>query len=52
MRRTTGGIAALAGMLAAFAMAAPAQAGTYTVYACSTAGRQWDNRAWELAYTV
>ena len=47
MRRTTGGFAALAGMLAAFAMAAPAQAGVYTVYACNAAGRLWDNRAWE-----
>ena len=52
MRRTTGGIAALAGMLAAFAVAAPAQAGIYTVYACSTAGRQWDNRSWELVSPV
>ena len=52
MRRTTGGIAALAGMLAAFVGAAPAQAGIYTVYACSTAGRQWDNRSWELVSPV
>ena len=52
MRRTTGGIAALAGMLAAFAVAAPAQAGIYTVYACNAAGRQWDNRSWELVAPV
>jgi hypothetical protein len=47
MRRKTGGIALLAGMLAASAGAAPAQAGIYTVYACNAAGRQWDNRSWE-----
>src|SRR5215218_769561 len=47
MRRTTGGLAALAGMLASFAMAAPAQAGIYTVYACNAGGRLWDNRSWE-----
>jgi hypothetical protein len=34
-------------MLAAFAAAAPAQAGIYTVYACNAAGRLWDNRSWE-----
>jgi hypothetical protein len=34
-------------MLAAFALAAPAHAGIYTVYACSAAGRLWDNRSWE-----
>ena len=49
MRRTTGGLAALAGMLAAFAMTVPAQAGVYTVYACNAAGRLWDNRSWEQA---
>jgi len=48
----TGAIAALAGTLAAFAAAAPAQAGTYTVYACNAAGRQWDNRSWELVSPV
>ena len=47
MRPKTGGFAALTGMLAAFAMAAPAQAGIYTVYACNAAGRLWDNRSWE-----
>jgi hypothetical protein len=47
MRRTTGGLAALAGMLAAFATAAPAQAGIYTVHACNASGRLWDNRSWE-----
>jgi len=47
MRRKTGGFAALTGMLVAFAWAAPAQAGIYTVYACNAAGRLWDNRAWE-----
>ena len=47
MRRKTGGFAALTGMLAAFASAAPAQAGIYTVYACNAAGRLWDNRSWE-----
>jgi hypothetical protein len=52
MGRTTGGIAALAGLVAAFAAAAPAQAGIYTVYACSAAGRQWDNRSWELVSPV
>ena len=52
MRRTTGGIAALAGTLAALAGAAPAQAGTYTVYVCKAAVRQWDNRAWELVSPV
>src|SRR5215216_4668794 len=52
MRRMTGAIAALAGTLAAFAAAAPAQAGTYTVYACNAAGSQWDNRAWELVSPV
>ena len=39
-------------MLAAFAVAAPAQAGIYTVYACNAAGRQWDNRSWELVAPV
>jgi hypothetical protein len=52
MRRTTGGISALAATLAACAMAAPAQAGIYTVYACDAAGRQWDNRSWELTSPV
>ncbi|HET8949267.1 MAG TPA: hypothetical protein VFN44_02120 [Solirubrobacteraceae bacterium] len=52
MRRMTGGITALAATLAAFAGAAPAQAGIYTVYACNTAGRQWDNRSWELVSPV
>ena len=52
MTRTTGGIAALAGTLAAFASTAPAHAGVYTVYACSAAGGQWDNRAWELVAPV
>src|SRR4029079_13321035 len=52
MRRTMGGITALAATLATFAVAAPAQAGIYTVYACSTAGRQWDNRSWELVSPV
>jgi hypothetical protein len=52
MRRKTGGIAALMGMLAAFVAAAPAQAGIYTVYACNAAGRQWDNRSWELVSPV
>src|SRR5688500_11827272 len=50
--RRTGGIAALAGTLAALAAAAPAQAGVYTVYACNGAGRQWDNRSWELVSPV
>ena len=44
MRRIAGGIAALAALVAA----APAQAGTYTVYACNAAGGQWDNRSWAL----
>src|SRR5687768_14270786 len=48
MGRKTGGIAALAALLAAGATATPAQAGIYTVNACSAAGRQWDNRSWEL----
>ena len=52
MRRTTGGIAALAATLRRFAAAAPAQAGVYTVYACSAAGRDWDNRSWELTAPV
>lgn len=52
MRRTTGGFAALAGVLAAMGMAVPAQAGIYTVYACSAAGQQWDNRSWELTAPV
>src|SRR5829696_5341926 len=52
MRRKTGGFAVLTGMLAAFAVAAPAQAGIYTVYACNAAGRQWDNRSWELTSPV
>jgi len=52
MRRTTGGIAALAGMLAAFAAATPAQAGVYTVYACNAIGRVWDNRSFELVAPV
>src|SRR5918998_6181573 len=52
MRRTTGGIATLACTLAALAAAAPAQAGTYTVYACNAAGGQWDNRSWELVEPV
>jgi hypothetical protein len=52
MRRTTGGIAALAATFGAFVAAAPAQAGVYTVYACSAAGRQWDNRSWELVAPV
>src|SRR5690349_24799195 len=52
MRRKTGGIAVLAGMLAAVAGAVPAQAGIYTVYACNAAGRQWDNRSWELVSPV
>jgi hypothetical protein len=52
MGRKTGGIAALAGTLAAIAGAVPAQAGIYTVNACSAAGRQWDNRSWELVDPV
>ena len=48
----TGGLTALAATLAALAGAAPAQAGIYTVYACSAAGRQWDNRSWELVSPV
>src|ERR1044072_7572008 len=52
MRRKTGGIALLAGLLAAIAGAVPAQAGVYTVYACSAAGKQWDNRSWELVSPV
>ena len=40
------------GAAAAFAAAAPAQAGIYTVYACNAAGRQWDNRSWELVSPV
>ena len=52
MGRKTGGITALAGTLAAIAGAAPAQAGIYTVNACSAAGRQWDNRSWELVDPV
>ncbi len=50
--RRTGGIAALAGSLVALAAAAPAQAGVYTVYACTAAGRSWDNRSWELIAPV
>jgi hypothetical protein len=52
MRRTTGGFTALAASLAAFAGAAPAQAGIYTVYACNAAGRAWDNRSWALTSPV
>ena len=52
MRRTTGGIAALAAACMSFGAAAPAQAGVYTVFACNTAGRQWDNRSWELVAPV
>ena len=37
----------LATVVALGLAAAPAQAGTYTVYACNAAGRQWDNRSWE-----
>jgi hypothetical protein len=44
MRRWAG-ILAVVGLCAA---AAPAQAGVYTVYACSAAGQQWDNRSWAL----
>src|SRR5688572_19158834 len=52
MRRTMGGFAAVAGVLGALAAAGTAQAGTYTVYACNAAGRQWDNRSWELTDPV
>jgi hypothetical protein len=52
MRRLTGGITALVATLAAFAAAAPAQAGTYTVYACNASAHQWDNRSWELVAPV
>jgi hypothetical protein len=52
MRRTTGGIAALAAALGSFAAVSPARAGLYTVYACNAAGRDWDNRSWELTAPV
>jgi hypothetical protein len=52
MRRTTGGLSALAATLATLAIAAPAQAGVYTVYACNAAGVQWDNRSWALTDPV
>jgi hypothetical protein len=32
--------------------APPAQAGVYTVYACSAAGQNWDNRSWALVAPV
>jgi hypothetical protein len=38
--------------VAAGAAAAPADAGVYTVFACNAAGRQWDNRSWELVAPV
>jgi hypothetical protein len=39
--------ALLAAVLAAAGwLAAPAQAGTYTVYACTAAGHKWGNRSW------
>ena len=38
--------------MAAGVAAVPAQAGVYTVFACNTAGRQWDNRSWELVAPV
>jgi hypothetical protein len=41
-------LAAIGAVLAA----APAQAGVYTVFACSAAGRQWDSRSWELVEPV
>src|SRR5829696_8922289 len=52
MRRTTGGIAALAAALGSFAAVPPARAGLYTVYACNAAGRDWDNRSWALTAPV
>src|SRR3954471_16512644 len=52
MTRLTGGIAALAAAMGGLAAAPAAQAGVYTVYACNAAGRQWDNRSWELTAPV
>jgi hypothetical protein len=49
MRRVVVGIVAALGLGIA---AAPAQAGVYTVYACSAAGQQWDNRSWALVSPV
>lgn len=37
-------LALVLGLLAA--LAPPARAGSYTVYACESAGRVWDNRSW------
>ena len=45
-------IVPLLAAVAAGAATAPAQAGVYTVFACNTAGRQWDNRSWALVAPV
>jgi hypothetical protein len=49
MRRIT---APLLAAIAAGIAAAPAHAGVYTVYACTAAGQNWDNRSWALVAPV
>ena len=39
-------IAAAVPLVAAFAVAAPAQAGTYDVHFCNSSGTVFDNRSW------
>src|SRR4051794_17730664 len=52
MRRRARVVVPLLAAVAAGAAAAPADAGVYTVFACNAAGRQWDNRSWELVAPV
>jgi hypothetical protein len=52
MRRRARVIVPLLAAIGAAVAAVPAQAGVYTVYACNAAGRQWDNRSWELVAPV
>ena len=39
-------------LVAALVAAAPAQAGTFSVYACGAAGTVWDNRSWTVESPV
>ena len=39
-------IAAAVPLVAAFAVAAPAQAGTYDVHFCNSSGTVFDNKSW------
>src|SRR3954469_19124110 len=52
MRRRARVIVPLLAAVAAGVATAPAEAGVYTVFACNAAGRQWDNRSWELVAPV